>query len=343
MAPLVSILIPAYNTERWINETLSSALGQTWPSIEIIVVDDGSRDNTLAVARRYESAKVKVVTQENRGVCYARNRALGLAQGDYIQWLDADDILDPNKISLQMRRGDCSPNDRVMLTSAFGSFYFRREKAKFRPNSLWQDLKPIEWILHKFTDNVWLNPTSWLVSRKLTELAGPWDERLSSSGDDDGEYVCRVVSSSETVNFVADAKCYYRIGNLGSLNWRSSKSLEPLLLSLRLSIDHLRSLEDSERTRAASVMLLKNWSGYFYPDRNGMFHEIESAVRELGGTLEPPNLHWKYSSIQKVFGWEVASMAANTWRKSKLQIMKKWDKLLYNVSGSSQQTDNHRE
>lgn len=334
MKPLVSILIPAYNAEKWISDTIKSALGQTWPNKEVIVIDDGSRDGTLAIARRFESGNVKVVTQENKGACFARNKAFSLAQGDYIQWLDADDLLDPAKIFLQLNRSDCHPDDRAVLTSAFGTFYFRRGKAKFNPNSLWQDLEPVEWILHKFTDNLWFNPTSWLVSRKLTELAGPWDERLSSSGDDDGEYICRVVSSSEKVKFVANAKCYYRIGNLGSLNWSSTKSLEPLFLSLRLSLDRLRSLEDSERTRAAGVMLLQQWSGYFYPDRDGMLHKINSAVRELGGTLAPLDLGWK-SPIQKVFGWKIAMMAMNNCRKSKLQIARTWDKFLYNISGSS--------
>src|SRR5688500_18155135 len=99
MSDLVSILIPAYNAERWIAATLQSALEQTWPAVEIIVVDDGSRDQTLAVARRFEGQSLKVVTQTNMGAAAARNTALGLAQGSYIQWLDADDLLAPDKIA----------------------------------------------------------------------------------------------------------------------------------------------------------------------------------------------------------------------------------------------------
>lgn len=324
-------MIPAYNAERWLDETISSALGQTWAKKEIIIVNDGSRDGTLAVARKYESAAVKVVTQENRGACNARNRALTLAQGDYIQWLDADDVLAPDKISIQLNRSNCSPDDRAMLTSAFGTFFFRREKAIFIPNSLWQDLEPTEWIMRKFTDNVWFNPTTWLVSRKLTELAGPWDERLTSSGDDDGEYVCRVVSLSERVLFIPDAKCYYRVGNLGSLNWKSTKSLEPLFHSLSLSIDRLRVLEDSKRTRAAGVQLLQWWLPYFYPDRDGMLIKINKLANNLGGDLAPLDLGWKYNWIQKIFGWKIAMTAISKWRKSKMLLMKNWDKLLYHI------------
>ena len=93
MSPLVSILIPAYNAERWIAETIGSALGQTWPRKEIIVVNDGSTDQTLSVVQKFASKTVSVVTQENKGVCAARNKAYELCQGDYIQWLDADDLL----------------------------------------------------------------------------------------------------------------------------------------------------------------------------------------------------------------------------------------------------------
>ena len=104
MDPLVSILIPAHNADAWLPATIQSAVGQSWPNTEVIVVDDGSTDRTLACARTFESARVKVVTQPNQGAPAARNTAFALAQGDYIQWLDADDLLHPEKISAQMTR-----------------------------------------------------------------------------------------------------------------------------------------------------------------------------------------------------------------------------------------------
>src|SRR5262249_15570247 len=96
-APLVSILIPAYNAEPWIADTLRSALAQTWPNTEIIVVDDGSRDETLKVARQFECAKLRVITHKNQGAAATRNVAFSLSRGEYIQWLDADDLLAPDK------------------------------------------------------------------------------------------------------------------------------------------------------------------------------------------------------------------------------------------------------
>src|SRR5258708_26581415 len=88
MKPLVSILIPAFNAHAWIADTLRSAIAQTWERKEIIVIDDGSSDQTLVIARQFESNSVRVVTQKNQGAAAARNIAFSLCQGDYIQWLD---------------------------------------------------------------------------------------------------------------------------------------------------------------------------------------------------------------------------------------------------------------
>src|SRR5947207_15694099 len=83
MKPLVSILIPAYNAERWIAETMRSALRQTWPNKEILVVDDGSTDQTLRIARQFPSKAISVVSQKNQGAAAARDRAFDLCQVDY--------------------------------------------------------------------------------------------------------------------------------------------------------------------------------------------------------------------------------------------------------------------
>ncbi|MEA3274491.1 MAG: glycosyltransferase family A protein [Pseudomonadota bacterium] len=331
MTYLVSILIPAYNAEKWIGQTMLSAINQTWPNKEIIVVDDGSSDSTFEVAKGLESPSVKVVRQINAGACAARNMALSLAQGDYIQWLDADDLLHPEKISRQLaQRGDAG--SLTLLTSAWGKFFFRPEKAKFIPDSLWQDLAPVDWIMTKFSNNVWMNPAVWLVSRRLTELAGFWDERLASSGDDDGEYICRVVAQSSDVKFVRDARCCYRIGTVGSLNWnmeRDAKSLAALVLSLSLSIDHLRALEDSERTRAAGIKYLQFFLPSFYGTDEALTKKIEELANELGGKLVSPKTSWKYLPVEMAFGKSAAKRVMNNWRAAKLLAYGTWDKFLF--------------
>ena len=209
MTPLVSILIPAYNAERWIAETMLSALGQTWPNKEIILVDAGSTDQTVRVAQQFACKTVSIVSQKNQGAAAARNKAFSFCSGDYIQWLDADDILAPDKISRQMEFAESCANKRILLSSEWGHFLFRTSRAKFTPTALWDDLPPVEWLRLKMEKNTWMQPDSWLVSRELTEAAGPWDERLSL--DDEGEYFCRVLIKSDGVKFIRGAKTFYRM------------------------------------------------------------------------------------------------------------------------------------
>src|SRR5215470_14296148 len=125
MKPLVSILIPAYNAEKSLPYTLESAVAQTWPRKEIIVVDDGSTDRTADVARGFASKGVKIVSTENQGLSAAVNNAYRLSQGDYIQELDADDILAPDKIEKQLgalREGDTK---RTLLSGPWAHFFHR--------------------------------------------------------------------------------------------------------------------------------------------------------------------------------------------------------------------------
>ncbi len=98
---LVSILIPCYNAERWIAQAIESALSQTWLEKEIIVVDDGSTDCSLQVIKQFGN-KIRFETGPNRGGNCARNRLLELATGDWVQYLDADDYLLPDKIAKQV-------------------------------------------------------------------------------------------------------------------------------------------------------------------------------------------------------------------------------------------------
>src|SRR5437867_2932375 len=209
MKSLVSILIPAYNAERWIADAIRSALAQTWSRKEIIIVDDGSRDRTLSLAREFASKTVSVVSQENQGASAARNKALSVCQGDYIQWLDADDVLAPDKIARQMEAIERCQSKRTLFSSSWGYFFYRLKRAEFNPTPLWCDLSPVEWLIRKMGQNLHMQTSTWLVSRELAETAGPLDTRLL--GDDDGEYFCRVIMASDGIRFTSNARVYYRM------------------------------------------------------------------------------------------------------------------------------------
>lgn len=331
MTPLVSILIPAYKAERWIADTINSAFNQTWPRKEIVVVDDGSTDQTLQVARQFASKTVSIVTQENQGASAARNRAFEFCQGDYIQWLDADDLLSPDKVAKQMAAAQECQDTRRLLSSGWAYFMYRPSRAQFLPTPLWCDLSPVEWLLRKMGQNLHMQTATWLVSRELTQAAGPWDTRLSL--DDDGEYFSRVVLATDAIRFVPDAKVFYRqpgFDRLSSID-RSDKKLESQFLSIRLHVDYLRSFEESERVRAASLTYLQTWFGWFFEERPDLARELERLAATLGGRLEAPRLPWKYLWIQKLFGWSAAKEVRQRWNRCKLSVMRSWDKTLFRL------------
>jgi len=101
--PLVSVVIPNYNYGRYVREAVDSVLGQTYPAVEVIVVDDGSSDDSLPILQSYGS-KIKLVVQPNGGVHKARNRGIEESKGEFVAFLDADDVWEPTKLERQVER-----------------------------------------------------------------------------------------------------------------------------------------------------------------------------------------------------------------------------------------------
>jgi len=331
MAELVSILIPAYNAEKWIMDTIKSAVNQTYKNTEIILIDDGSTDNTLEICKRFASKSVNVISQRNMGAAKTRNKALNLSQGTYIQWLDADDILAPDKIERQIKSAEPGNFSKVLLSSAFGTFYYRINNAKFNNNSLWEDLLPKEWIIRKFNENIWMNPAVFLVSRKISETAGNWDERLSL--DDDGEYFCRIISNSEIVKFIEDARMFYRRANLSGISKSTSEeACRSLLISLKSCFNCLLSLEDSQRTRKACLRYLQTWYSYFYQNNYELEKQLLKIADDMGGKLSSPEIPRKYSLIGKFFGWQRTKMFMFYARRLKAFCKIIFDWLLYKMT-----------
>jgi glycosyltransferase involved in cell wall biosynthesis len=335
MKPLVSILIPAYNAEKWLGAAIASALAQTWPRKEIIVVDDGSTDGTLAAARQLESNEVRVVTQPNQGAAAARNKAFSLSRGDYIQWLDADDLLSPDKVAHQMQAVGQARDGWTLFSSPWASFRYRPAKGKFIPTPLWADLAPTEWLTRKWEGNLHMQTATWLVSRELTEAAGPWDARLL--GDDDGEYFFRVINASNGIRFIPQSRVYYRITPTSRLSYigRSDKKMEAQFLGMKLQVGYLRAREDSGRVRAACMTYLQTWLPNFYPNRTDLVQEARQLAASLGGRLSLPKAPWKYAWIEKLFGFAAAKHTQLYYNRGKSSALRAWDRMMYSFERHS--------
>jgi len=329
MEPLVSILIPAYNAEEWIGQTLTSATGQTWSRKEIIVVDDGSEDRTWEVARRFASKQVSVVRKQNEGAAAARNHAFRLCQGEYIQWLDADDLLSAHKIENQLAVLRENDDRRILLSSPWAAFYYRTGHARFVQNALCQDRSPLEWLLNKMSRNLHMQTATWLTSRELSEAAGPWDTSLLS--DDDGEYFCRVLLASKGTRFVPTSKVFYRVVTSKRLSHigDSDQKKDSMLLSMKLHLKYLRSLEESERVRRACLNYLQTWLDIFFPERLDAVAELQRLASDLNGRLEDPHLRWKYAWMKPVVGWKAAKWTQSALPLLKASCLRNFDKTIY--------------
>ncbi|MEO8204537.1 MAG: glycosyltransferase family A protein [Chthoniobacterales bacterium] len=303
MSASVSIIIPCYNAARWIGAAIDSALTQTCPENQIIVVDDGSTDDSLRIARTYESRGVSVVTQTNRGAAAARNAGLKIAQGDFIQFLDADDILAPDKIALQIKSVLNKPEH--IASASWGEFHDDPKKAKFTRNPIWSSFSPVEWLVCSWQGGGMMHPAAWLVPRKIADAAGPWNENLSL--DDDGEYFSRVILCSKGVVFVPEAKSFYRTHAGVRLSGSAGpKAAESSYAACTLKELHLLATEDSPRTHHA---LAANYSRFAWEQLVAAPELAEHAImhwQKLDPTVKPPRGGKLYNVISSVFGWRTA-------------------------------------
>jgi hypothetical protein len=148
------------------------------------------------------------------------------------------------------------------------------------------------------------------------------------------------------VRFVPDAKVFYRITPSTRLSHigQSDKKKYAQLLSMQLHVKYVRSLEESERVRAACLTYLQNWLINFYPERPDIVQELEELAASLGGRLEMPRLRWKYAWIKPVFGWGPAKYAQIALPQLKLALLRSWDRTMYKLEKSGlENISRHRE
>jgi glycosyltransferase involved in cell wall biosynthesis len=272
-----------------------------------------------------------VISTKNQGLSASLNHGFALCQGDYIQYLDADDLLAPDKIERQLaalREGD---SKRVLLSSPWAPFYYRTRTACFVRNSLCQDLTPVEWLLGKMGENLHMQNATWLVSRQLAQAAGPWDDNLQY--DQDGEFFARVLLASEGTRFVPETGIFYRAAGTSSISHigTSHAKRESLLRSMKAHILYLRSLEESDRVRKACLTYLQNWYGVFLPDRMDLAAELQRLAAQLGGGLRPPTIRWKYAWMKPLVGERAAMWAQRSLPPAKAFCLRQWDKAMFKL------------
>lgn len=281
MNKLVSILIPCFNSERFILDSINCLLKQDYENIEIIIVDDGSTDESLRIAESIKDARVHVYSQSNSGACVARNIAFEKCHGDYIMYFDADDLINKSYVSSLVK---ClrDANDLSIATGEWNRFRTDLSEASFRKLSVYKDYDcAFNLLLDMWNTGEMLTCSSYLVPRKLIEIVGGWDESVLKNQD--GEFFSRVLMAADKVYHTADAKFYYRTGEYLSVSKASSKAkVASMLDTFKSYRKNALAIEDSERVRkalAVNFTLFMYIHGNQYPD---LMKIAQSEVENLG-------------------------------------------------------------
>jgi glycosyltransferase involved in cell wall biosynthesis len=314
--PLVSIIIPLYNAENYIGETLGSAKAQTWPNKEIIIIDDGSTDKSFAVAKSFECENVKVFGQTNSGASVARNKGLSIARGKYIQFLDADDLLSPNKIAAQLEKLDGN-SDRLGICD---TVYFPdgTNPTDFRKTTEWYSNDfddPVDFLIKLYGGPYvgpeyggMIQPNAWLTPRNVIDKAGFWNEGISI--DDDGEFFCRVLLASTGITYSGEAINYYRKFNKSgnSLSGRKDReAMSGILKSTDLKAENVLKRIDTMQVRTVFSRLYQDNAFTFFPAYPDLVREAEKKARELApnfryNPFEQNNITPRL--LYKLIGWK---------------------------------------
>ncbi len=308
----VSIIIPAYNAEKYIEETLDSVINQTWENIEVFVVDDGSKDRTVEIARRYESDKLKVLTQKNQKACVARNKGLSMSTGKYIQYLDADDVLSKNKIEEQMKVLQGSEDYLAISSSVHFMDGEDYRNMSPREESLWihDTDDPVEFLVRLYGgygERWMVLSNAWLTPKKICDKIGPWDETLLL--DQDGEYFTRAILASKGIRTTGGISYYRRFIFSESISGKAYKkeNLESALHSLNCKSKYLNEFTNSDNYKKAIATLYQEIAINAYPMFKDLVTTCESKVKETGKKPDIPVLGGRLiETTKQIFGWKAA-------------------------------------
>jgi len=202
---LVSSIIPVHNRPELLREAVDSILAQTYRPIEIIIVDDGSTDNTPAGIEKLADAheEMRYFRQANQGPGVARETGRKAARGEYIQYLDSDDLLLADKFTSQVNALQQNPDCMV----AYGMTRYRHADGKVEPGAWKRSGERIETMFPSFLQSRWWDTPNPLYRSSICQKAGAWTNlRL----EEDWEYDCRISSLGVTLAYVPEFVCEVR-------------------------------------------------------------------------------------------------------------------------------------
>ena len=210
---LVSTIIPVYNRARMLREAVASVFAQTYRPIEVIIVDDGSTDDTASVADELAAQhqqEISVIHQSNTGPGLAREAGRKAARGEFIQYLDSDDLLLPRKFELQVAGLRAHSHFGV----SYGKTRYRSSDGSVEPQPLKGSGAKVDTMFPSFLVSRWWDTPTPLYRAWLCEQAGPWSDL---KWEEDWEYDCRVASLGVRLHYCDEYVAEVRDHNHGML------------------------------------------------------------------------------------------------------------------------------
>jgi glycosyltransferase involved in cell wall biosynthesis len=306
LLPLVSILIPLYNAEKYFKECLESVINQTYKNLEVIIINDGSTDGSLTIAQKYAKKYtwIKVYSQENHGASVARNKAFSYSKGDYIQYLDADDIMHLDKIMLQiqaLKKYDFNPE--IVTFGKWSKFFHSTNNMFFSTLAIYKDYdNTLKFLIDSWNNAHYSIIHSWLISKELHLKVGKWDERISVL--DDSIFFAKVAYNAKKIIFSSESIVYWRQDNEISLSKdKSRQGMESHLLACDSYIKIVEKDLDSLELKQALALEYSKFIYCAYPRYMDLVEQAEESIAELGFAQPLPLPTKKFRFFNKIIGF----------------------------------------
>jgi len=309
----VSVIIPLHNSEAYITQTIDSCLAQTHDNIEIIVVENGSKDQGYQIVKSIDDKPLSVFQITTPNAAAARNYGYKKATGAYIIFLDADDVMAPNKIELQLKALSKKPKGFIACC-AWAKFKTNTKEAIITPQKVWNIQNPIDWCLQSWMGEGMMIPGCWLIPKPIIDKVGLWDERLSLH--DDGEFMCRVLLASKGNVFVENTVVYYRqvASSLSRQNqsYRAAKSALEVCESYRKQVLFVK---DGPRVRQALAYNYRRFMYEFHPKHKDLLQQAKQSIQTLDVKNLPLIGGENFKKLTKILGFYNALSLRDSFKK----------------------------
>ena len=260
---MVSIITPFFKSREYLGACIESVLSQSYSNFEFILVDDGSTDGSLDIALSYRDDRIQVVRQRNQGQCIASNNGISVSSGQYVNFLDSDDLLHPEKTERQVAALRSFPPDTVGICR-WSFFHHKPGDGKTRTEPVFRSGESVDWLCDLYSNDTMMHTNCYLIPRSTLKRAGLYfDPQLTMNVD--FEFFNRVCLNSNYICYTDEALGYYRKGHESKT---SNPSLSQKISALESRVKAIRlllSVEHSERTVYASRMAI-TLLAFAYPE-----------------------------------------------------------------------------